>query len=101
MLAARRDKAGLTGQVVSSGNRREKSRMQKSECRIRALPRPLPHGGGRARGPAAGFLLTVAIFAGQTALSVFWTQRFRFGPVEWLWRSLTYWRVQPLRLAPA
>ena len=26
-----------------------------------------------------------------------WLQAFRFGPAEWLWRSLTYWRVQPMR----
>ena len=25
---------------------------------------------------------------------------FRFGPAEWLWRSLTYGRVQPMRVAP-
>ena len=27
--------------------------------------------------------------------------RFRFGPAEWLWRSLTYGRRQPMRRAPA
>jgi len=26
-----------------------------------------------------------------------WLNRFHFGPLEWLWRSLTYWRVQPMR----
>ncbi len=26
----------------------------------------------------------------------FWMRRFRFGPFEWAWRSLTYWKVQPL-----
>ena len=26
-----------------------------------------------------------------------WMRRFRFGPFEWLWRSLTYWKLQPLR----
>lgn len=52
-------------------------------------------------GPAAGLLLTLAVFAAQTALSMFWTRRFRFGPAEWLWRSLTYGRLQPLRLTAA
>jgi uncharacterized protein len=33
------------------------------------------------------------------AFSAFWMSRFRFGPAEWLWRSLTYWRRQPMRLA--
>jgi uncharacterized protein len=26
-----------------------------------------------------------------------WLERFRYGPLEWAWRSLTYWRVEPLR----
>jgi uncharacterized protein len=50
-------------------------------------------------GPALGLLLTVAIFLVQVPLSVWWLRRFQFGPVEWLWRSLTYWRVQPLRVS--
>jgi uncharacterized protein len=49
-------------------------------------------------GPAAGLGLSVLIYAGQVAASVWWLGRFRFGPVEWLWRSLTYGRRQPLRL---
>ncbi len=48
-------------------------------------------------GPAAGIALTFVIYAAQIPLSVCWLRRFRFGPVEWLWRSLTYWRWQPLR----
>lgn len=28
--------------------------------------------------------------------SPWWLKRYRFGPFEWLWRSLTYWRFQPL-----
>ena len=30
--------------------------------------------------------------------SGFWLRRFQFGPAEWLWRSLTYWKRQPLLL---
>jgi uncharacterized protein len=30
--------------------------------------------------------------------SPWWLQRYRFGPLEWCWRSLTYWRRQPMRL---
>lgn len=26
-----------------------------------------------------------------------WLERFRYGPFEWIWRSLTYWRLEPLR----
>jgi len=28
-----------------------------------------------------------------------WLHHFRFGPMEWLWRSLTHWRLQPMRPA--
>ena len=48
-------------------------------------------------GPAAGMVVTLAVFAAQLLVSVWWLRRFRFGPVEWLWRSLTYGRPQPFR----
>lgn len=32
-------------------------------------------------------------------ISPIWLQHFRFGPMEWVWRSLTYWQKQPMRLA--
>ena len=35
----------------------------------------------------------------QMALASAWLRRYRFGPAEWLWRSLTYQRVQPFRIA--
>jgi uncharacterized protein len=50
-------------------------------------------------GAAAGLLLTVVIYALQVPLSVWWLRRFRFGPAEWLWRTMTYGRRQPFRLA--
>jgi uncharacterized protein len=52
-------------------------------------------------GPAAGGALAIAIYALQVPLSVWWLRHFRFGPVEWLWRSLTYLRVQPMRIRVA
>ncbi len=39
----------------------------------------------------------VAVISLQLWLSPLWLAKFRFGPAEWLWRSLTYWRIQPLR----
>ena len=42
-------------------------------------------------------LLALGIFAGQILLSHWWLSRFRFGPAEWLWRSLTYGKRQPWR----
>jgi uncharacterized protein len=50
-------------------------------------------------GPAAGALIIIAVFAAQVLVSPLWLRRFRFGPVEWVWRSLTYWKAQPMRLA--
>ena len=42
-------------------------------------------------------LVVVSIWAAQLAWSPLWLSRFRFGPAEWLWRSLTYARLQPMR----
>jgi uncharacterized protein len=47
-------------------------------------------------GPATDFPLAVGIYALQMVMSVHWLRRFRFGPLEWAWRSLTYGKVQPL-----
>ncbi|MGH9580311.1 MAG: DUF418 domain-containing protein, partial [Terriglobales bacterium] len=52
-------------------------------------------------GPAMGVALTLLIFAVQVLLSVWWVRRFRFGPAEWLWRTLTYGKLQPMRLTAA
>ncbi len=34
----------------------------------------------------------------QLIFSSVWLQYFRFGPFEWLWRSLTYWKKQPMKI---
>jgi uncharacterized protein len=49
-------------------------------------------------GKAAGLLMAIAIYLMQALLSTWWVHHFRFGPVEWLWRSLTYLKLQPLRV---
>ncbi|MCD2198349.1 DUF418 domain-containing protein [Halobacterium sp. KA-4] len=41
--------------------------------------------------------VVAAIWVVQAALSMLWLRRFRFGPMEWLWRTLTYSERQPLR----
>jgi uncharacterized protein len=43
--------------------------------------------------------VVLAVWAAQLAWSPVWLRYFRFGPAEWLWRSLTYWRLQPVRRA--
>ena len=42
-------------------------------------------------------LIVFAIWTVQLILSPIWLRHFRFGPAEWLWRSLTYLKRQPLR----
>ena len=45
----------------------------------------------------SGHGTALVIFAVQVAFSHWWLARFRFGPAEWLWRSLTYRKAQPMR----
>jgi uncharacterized protein len=46
---------------------------------------------------AQQLLVVVAIWTFQLVVSPLWLARYRFGPAEWLWRSLTYWKRQPMR----
>ncbi|MCE7043569.1 DUF418 domain-containing protein [Dyadobacter sp. CY312] len=43
------------------------------------------------------FYVVFAIWILQIFLSPLWLRHFYFGPLEWLWRSLTYWKIQPMR----
>ncbi len=49
--------------------------------------------------PAAYVLAAVLLFSAEAAFSTAWLGRYRFGPLEWLWRTITYARPQPLRRA--
>ena len=51
-------------------------------------------------GVSKAFTIAVVVYAIQGVFSRFWLQRFRFGPVEWLWRSATYWSWQPFNREP-
>lgn len=44
-------------------------------------------------------LIVFAVWVVLLVISPIWLRHFRFGPVEWLWRSLTYMKVQPMRRA--
>ncbi len=48
---------------------------------------------------AQAVLVAVPIFVCQLIFSAVWLYFFRFGPMEWVWRTLTYWRIQPIRRA--
>lgn len=52
-------------------------------------------------GPAAGAAIGLGIFALQIPLSRWWLQSYRFGPLEWLWRTLSYGHAAPMRRLPA
>jgi uncharacterized protein len=45
---------------------------------------------------AQSFAVAIVIYAAQAAFSAWWLRRFRFGPIEWLWRSLMYGERQRL-----
>jgi uncharacterized protein len=50
---------------------------------------------------APQMLIVFAIVAIQIPLSSWWLKHFQFGPLEWLWRSLTYKTRQPFRVIPS
>ena len=41
-------------------------------------------------------LLILFIWSIQILFSSWWLSRFQYGPLEWVWRCLSYWRWQPL-----
>ena len=52
-------------------------------------------------GLVAVLVATVVIFASQCVASAWWLARFRYGPVEWVWRCLTYGERLPITRAAA
>jgi uncharacterized protein len=42
--------------------------------------------------------VVLLVWAVNLILSSLWLRVFEFGPLEWLWRSLTYWKRQPMRI---
>ncbi|WP_286133242.1 DUF418 domain-containing protein [Colwellia sp. UCD-KL20] len=47
---------------------------------------------------APQMLLVFGIITGQLVFSKWWLSHYRFGPMEWLWRSLTYKKIQPMKV---
>lgn len=43
------------------------------------------------------YYIVISIWVFQLIVSPIWLKYFRFGPLEWLWRSLTYWKLQPMK----
>jgi len=42
-------------------------------------------------------LIVFAVWAFLIPFSIIWLRHFRFGPFEWLWRTLSYMKLQPMR----
>ena len=51
-------------------------------------------------GAANALALGVAVYVAQMVFGAWWLDRFRFGPLEWLWRTLMYGEVQSMVAAP-
>jgi uncharacterized protein len=46
---------------------------------------------------APALLLGISVYIGQVFFSAAWLRRFRFGPIEWLWRTMMYGVIQPMK----
>ena len=57
----------------------------------------LGFGLGASLGLVFIILITLVVFLLQTFLSALWLKHFQFGPLEWLWRVLTYGHALPIR----
>jgi uncharacterized protein len=47
------------------------------------------------------YYVVVGVWAVNLLFSPIWLLYYRFGPLEWCWRSLTYWKRQPMRRTTA
>jgi uncharacterized protein len=60
--------------------------------------------GGRLYGHVGmvnAIALVIGIYVAQIFFSCWWLTHFQYGPMEWLWRCLTYGQLQPIRKTPA
>ncbi len=44
------------------------------------------------------YVVVLGVWLVILIISPIWLRHFRFGPLEWVWRSLTYWKKQPFRI---
>jgi uncharacterized protein len=47
------------------------------------------------------YLIVIVVWVAQLIISPIWLRYFQFGPLEWLWRSLTYLQWEPIRVQGA
>jgi uncharacterized protein len=51
-------------------------------------------------GVTSALTIALAVYAGQVVFSAWWLRHYRYGPVEWLWRTLMYGSAQPMSRLP-
>lgn len=49
--------------------------------------------------PLSCIILVLAVFGFQIIISRWWLSKYRFGPLEWLWRCISYWKILSFRKA--
>jgi uncharacterized membrane protein YeiB len=54
---------------------------------------------GMGRAQQLGFAVLVICF--QILFSHWWLARFRYGPLEWVWRAVTYWQIPKMKIESA
>jgi uncharacterized protein len=50
-------------------------------------------------GASTALAIGIVVYVGQVVFSAWWLGRYRYGPVEWLWRTLMYGASQPMSLS--
>ncbi|MEO7766720.1 MAG: DUF418 domain-containing protein, partial [Ferruginibacter sp.] len=48
-------------------------------------------------GNSVTYIIGIVLFIAQIYFSKWWLKKYYYGPFEWLWRSLTYFKLQPMR----
>ncbi len=48
--------------------------------------------------PSEAFMTAILVFIFQVIFSKIWLKHFKFGPLEWIWRCLTYKELLPIRI---
>lgn len=48
--------------------------------------------------PSEAFMTAVLVFSFQVIFSKIWLKHFKFGPLEWIWRCLTYKKLLPIKM---
>lgn len=44
--------------------------------------------------------ICLILFPAQVFVSALWLKRFKYGPLEWVWRCITYWKLLPIQILP-